>query len=154
MLRQQQQQQQQQEPGDEEEPEEEEEEEEDEDEDDVPFPGGFVALLHHGLPSCNQLVYRPRVDPESIARALQSAGSKHPTSVTTLFTVPRYETSPGQYLVVVGSTPQLGAWDPARGVRMHWLAGHLWQGRAALPLRDDVQAKVGGGGQVNLCVSV
>jgi len=39
----------------------------------------------------------------------------------------QYDTSWGQNLVLVGSSPSLGNWDPAHGQRMTWLSGNYWK---------------------------
>mmetsp|Transcript_32121 Transcript_32121/g.55454 ORF Transcript_32121/g.55454 Transcript_32121/m.55454 type:complete len:475 (-) Transcript_32121:32-1456(-) len=34
---------------------------------------------------------------------------------------------PGQVVVVAGSLPELGSWDPSRGLNLTWTAGDFWQ---------------------------
>ena len=33
---------------------------------------------------------------------------------------------PGEYLVLVGSVPELGEWDPIKGCVMEWSEGDVW----------------------------
>lgn len=59
------------------------------------------------------------------------------------FTVPQFVTLPGQHLVLVGSVPALGSWNPSSGVKMVWQAGHNWSAELRLPRQGDIHAKVG-----------
>jgi WD40 repeat protein len=45
----------------------------------------------------------------------------------------RRQTDPGEDVYVVGESPELGAWDPNRAVRMTWTPGHIWQATVAAP---------------------
>ncbi|KAG2450816.1 hypothetical protein HYH02_004651 [Chlamydomonas schloesseri] len=47
----------------------------------------------------------------------------------------------GQGYAVVGSVPELGAWDVARAVRMKWSEGDKWEAVVRLPVDVDVQYK-------------
>jgi hypothetical protein len=47
-------------------------------------------------------------------------------SVRVRFIVPEFVTSPGQRLVVCGSSPMLGSWNTAKGAIMQWHPGHKW----------------------------
>lgn len=49
------------------------------------------------------------------------------------FVVPQYVTSFGQSLKVVGSLPELGAWDAAKAPAMFWRDGHVWALELLLP---------------------
>jgi hypothetical protein len=57
------------------------------------------------------------------------------------FVVSHFPTGPNQHLVLVGSTPALGNWNPTAGLRLHWGPGHTWQGTVELPA-GDIDAKV------------
>jgi predicted alpha/beta superfamily hydrolase len=39
----------------------------------------------------------------------------------------------GNAVFVAGASPQLGAWDPSRAVRLNWSDGNIWRGKVALP---------------------
>ncbi|GFR48067.1 hypothetical protein Agub_g9903 [Astrephomene gubernaculifera] len=54
-------------------------------------------------------------------------------SVRYRFVVPQYVTTYGQSLRVVGSLPELGAWDPHHAPVMAWSDGHQWSLDCALP---------------------
>ena len=51
----------------------------------------------------------------------------------------------GQYVILVGSIPELGNWDPAIGVKLsadHYTSDHhLWYGTASLPVGESFQYK-------------
>jgi len=38
-----------------------------------------------------------------------------------------YDTYWGQNIVLVGSSPNLGKWNPSRGQRMTWMPGNYWE---------------------------
>lgn len=45
---------------------------------------------------------------------------------------------------IVGSAPELGAWDASKAVRMEWAPGHSWSAEVLLPASlKDVEYKVG-----------
>ncbi len=70
---------------------------------------------------------------------------KLPSSVVCRFMVPHLPTQPHQHLLLVGSTPKLGNWDPTRGLKLQWGPGHSWQGSVPVPsedLHETVEAKV------------
>jgi len=48
------------------------------------------------------------------------------------FTLP-FRTTYGESLVIIGSTPQLGQWETARGLQMHYHPDGLWQADIRLP---------------------
>ncbi len=52
----------------------------------------------------------------------------------------RKETAFGETVVMVGSTVQLGSWEPTKGVRLAWVDG-LWRGQAHLPAEEVVEYK-------------
>ncbi|GFR46509.1 hypothetical protein Agub_g8092, partial [Astrephomene gubernaculifera] len=58
------------------------------------------------------------------------------------FTVPQHVTVPGQHLVLVGSLPALGGWNPAGGVQLRWGPGHVWSAELPVGRLQDFEAKV------------
>lgn len=52
------------------------------------------------------------------------------------FVVPQYVTTFGQTLRVVGSLPELGAWEPQHAPTMTWSESHQWSLECALPQRS------------------
>lgn len=56
--------------------------------------------------------------------------------------VPLYVGGPGQRVVVVGSAPELGAWDLAGAAELTCSPGHIWRGEVELPLETMLEAKV------------
>ncbi|GLC54697.1 hypothetical protein PLESTB_000896500 [Pleodorina starrii] len=125
--------------------------------------GHYVVLCHWGITGCSQALYRPNVPLEEPAAAAAPQG-QHPQSqprprpqdaggdgdglsdrqVLSLvhFTVPQYVTTPGQHLVLVGSAPAMGAWNPSGGVELKWRPGHSWSAELLLPAQQDIEAKV------------
>ena len=63
-------------------------------------------------------------------------------TVRYLFVVPEYVTDFGEQLKVVGSFPELGAWDTMASPTMTWCQGHRWQLDVTLPSRP-FEFKVG-----------
>ncbi len=49
------------------------------------------------------------------------------------FHVPHMPLAFGDRLCVVGDLPQLGAWDPHKGLVLEWSGGHVWTGNVHLP---------------------
>jgi len=49
-----------------------------------------------------------------------------------VFSLP-FRTTYGQSLLIVGATPELGQWDPARGLRMRYQANGFWKAEIDLP---------------------
>jgi hypothetical protein len=64
---------------------------------------------------------------------------------TALITVPNR--APGETLILTGSIPALGNWDPAAGLKLEG-AGNIVEGKIKLLAGTVAEAKVGG----NLCV--
>ena len=89
-----------------------------------------LLILHWGLPSQSKLL------------PLASGSALEPASSLLEFEVPSYKTHPGQSLKVVGSIPQLGGWDPAKGLALEWKPGHAWSASLTLPSHDQMEAKV------------
>ena len=60
------------------------------------------------------------------------------------FTVPEFLTHVGAELAVVGSLPQLGAWQAKGAQRLAWAPGHRWSADIALPTgwEGDIEYKV------------
>jgi hypothetical protein len=59
-------------------------------------------------------------------------------------TVPSWDTSPGQSLLLVGSIPQLGEWNPEAGLALSTSGDHgFWEGSLEVPLGTCAEAKVG-----------
>eukprot|EP00197_Chlamydomonas_leiostraca_P009652 CAMPEP_0202864650 /NCGR_PEP_ID=MMETSP1391-20130828/4806_1 /ASSEMBLY_ACC=CAM_ASM_000867 /TAXON_ID=1034604 /ORGANISM="Chlamydomonas leiostraca, Strain SAG 11-49" /LENGTH=1382 /DNA_ID=CAMNT_0049544415 /DNA_START=218 /DNA_END=4365 /DNA_ORIENTATION=+ len=48
----------------------------------------------------------------------------------------------GHHVVLVGSVPALGCWDPAQGLRLACDESGMWRGRVELPMGFPVQAKL------------
>ncbi len=48
----------------------------------------------------------------------------------------------GDQLVAVGDAPELGAWDPARGVRLDGTAWPRWSGRVTMPAGARIRYKL------------
>ncbi len=48
----------------------------------------------------------------------------------------------GLHMVLVGSVPALGCWDPSQGLRLAVDDAGMWRGRLELPMGYSVQAKV------------
>lgn len=48
----------------------------------------------------------------------------------------------GEHFLLVGSTPALGSWDPARGVRLRWTGCDVWQTSALLPRAAAAEYKL------------
>jgi hypothetical protein len=44
-----------------------------------------------------------------------------------------WDTGPDHALFVTGGAKEIGAWNPAKAVRLTWTAGNIWTGRVALP---------------------
>ncbi|KAJ9518660.1 hypothetical protein QJQ45_018758 [Haematococcus lacustris] len=57
--------------------------------------------------------------------------------------VPEFRTRPGQSLLLVGSLPVLGQWNPAAGLPLSWRAGNAWQGSLLIDPGDELEAKMG-----------
>lgn len=47
--------------------------------------------------------------------------------------VPFFATTPGQHLVLVGSTPRLGGWEVAHALPLTWSEGHRWTLTKSVP---------------------
>lgn len=120
---------------------------------------GKLALWHmHGDPaSCDtgSRTARPPAGPEHHTRAALHASlatafvdrltvDRWPLQVNVL--VPRNgpKLKPEQTLVLVGSSPALGRWDPAQGLPLERVSDDhpMWATQAELPLGDGLQAKV------------
>jgi hypothetical protein len=54
-------------------------------------------------------------------------------AAATSFTVPAQPLAFGEHLRLVGSLPELGAWDPEAGLKLDWSDGDNWSAEAALP---------------------
>jgi len=65
-----------------------------------------------------------------------------PHSMLCTFTVPFFETQLGQYLVLVGSSQELGAWVPESGLPMQWRPGHAWHAELPVSAAEDVEFKL------------
>eukprot|EP00798_Chlamydomonas_sp_ICE-L_P031102 gene31102-6232_t len=107
----------------------------------------FVLICHWGLTTCSQVVHRPQDVLE-----LPSEITNEEVHSMCHFVVPHFITYPGQHLLLVGSLPQLGSWNPNKGLMMTWQPGHMWVGEVELPVwsaqmveaeeQDEVAAKV------------
>ncbi|EFJ50769.1 hypothetical protein VOLCADRAFT_88626 [Volvox carteri f. nagariensis] len=124
--------------------------------------GHYVLLLHWGITGCSQPLYRPDLPVEVNGNAAAAAPPLPPPDgcgcdgdaaagaslsdrqVLSLvhFTVPQFVTLPGQHLVLVGSVPAMGGWNPSSGVELKWGPGHCWSAELLLPVQQDVEAKV------------
>ena len=49
---------------------------------------------------------------------------------------------PGEHLVVCGGIPELGSWDPSKGLKLSWAPGDGWVGKTRLPANAVFDAKV------------
>lgn len=120
--------------------------------------GHYVVLCHWGITGCSQALYRPNADAALDATQQQqrpgggggvggAGGGLSDKQVLSLvhFTVPQYVTVPGQHLVLVGSVPALGGWNPTTGVQLKWGPGHNWSAELLLQPHQDLEAKVGRG---------
>ncbi len=58
------------------------------------------------------------------------------------FTVPHFTTRPGQHLLVVGSPPELGAWDPEGGLTLKWQPGHACECDSGLTMHGRKHARI------------
>ncbi|KAJ9518963.1 hypothetical protein QJQ45_026194 [Haematococcus lacustris] len=72
----------------------------------------------------------------------RSAYCPHCTSSRHIDAVPEFRTRPGQSLLLVGSLPVLGQWNPAAGLPLSWRAGNAWQGSLLMDPGDELEAKV------------
>lgn len=52
------------------------------------------------------------------------------------------QTKPGERVVLVGSQPFLGGWDPKKGLKLKWHDGHMWKAICQVPVGEDVNFKV------------
>ena len=109
--------------------------------------GDFILLVHWGVPLCSQAVYRPLMQLPSFTGTSSAppvmSPSSSPTAATVLHvTVPQLETLPGQSVVVCGSSPLLGGWDPSRGIQLKWGPGNRWTGQVEVALSEATEMKV------------
>ena len=58
------------------------------------------------------------------------------------FTVPHKALKPGESLVLCGDIPELGSWDPSKGLKLNWQPGDSWVGKIRLPAKVTFDAKV------------
>ncbi|MEW5298791.1 MAG: hypothetical protein WDW36_001874 [Sanguina aurantia] len=66
-----------------------------------------------------------------------------PRVVPAMFSVPQFVTAPGQGLFLVGSSPQLGSWDPRLAAPLTWSHGHHWSGSVGMDsTAGDIEMKV------------
>ncbi|KAL6765593.1 hypothetical protein V8C86DRAFT_3082669 [Haematococcus lacustris] len=96
---------------------------------------GFIIMCHYGLPG-SQVFFRSW---------LPGASAWIPDATNQLLahvTVPEFRTRPGQSLLLVGSLPVLGQWNPAAGLPLSWRAGNAWQGSLLMDPGDELEAKV------------
>ena len=108
--------------------------------------GGFLVMLHHGDGSnSSQVTYFPpfpAIDETQVV--------KLSTKALCRFTVPHKVTQVGEYLILVGSLPQLGEWNPEKGVQLTSRGNNVWSTDLILPSDVSFEAKVvlckGGGG--------
>ncbi len=70
----------------------------------------------------------------------RASGAPTPSTVQVTFNA-TVTTTFGQNVYVVGNTPALGGWDPARAVALSSAAYPVWRGTAALPAGSDVEYK-------------
>jgi hypothetical protein len=66
-----------------------------------------------------------------VPRAAPVGGPVRCTAALVTFSVKR-RVAFGQHLRVVGSAPELGAWDPAQAPALSWNDGHVWTGSVEL----------------------
>lgn len=74
----------------------------------------------------------------AILLAILLAGMTRTLPAGTLWQEPQpfahvWDTGPEYALFVAGAAEEIGAWDPARAVRLTWTAGNVWTGNVALP---------------------
>ncbi|GAX85202.1 hypothetical protein CEUSTIGMA_g12622.t1 [Chlamydomonas eustigma] len=105
--------------------------------------GDFVVMLHWGgAAAYTQAIYRPLVTPQPEGpKELDSVPITDPHN-SVYITVPYLATQPGQYIVITGSTPELGSWDAKKGLHLCWGPGHRWTGKIQVPLKAPIDMKV------------
>lgn len=110
--------------------------------------GGYLVMLHHGM-ECNstQVTYFPPFPPIDENQSLKMSSKS-----LCRFTVPHKTTQVGEYLVLVGSLPQLGSWDSTKGFKLISRGNDVWSADLLLPSNAMFEAKVvvckeGPGGQ-------
>jgi Starch binding domain len=91
--------------------------------------GGFLVMLHHGDGSnSSQVTYFPPFPAIDESQAVKLS-----TKALCRFTVPHKVTQVGEYLILVGSLPQLGAWNPEKGVQLTSRGNNVWSTDLILP---------------------
>ena len=58
------------------------------------------------------------------------------------FTVPYKAVKQGESLILCGDIPEMGGWDPTKGLKLNWLPGDSWVGKIRLPAGATFDAKV------------
>eukprot|EP00798_Chlamydomonas_sp_ICE-L_P015781 gene15781-21904_t len=93
--------------------------------------GDFIMMLHWGRTSHSQVVHRGAMDH-------RYNGCVSPTAANAVvhFSVPSCPTQLVEHLVLVGSHPKLGSWDPANGLMLDWVAEDLWTASVELPVEE------------------
>ncbi|GLC35194.1 hypothetical protein PLESTB_000564600 [Pleodorina starrii] len=82
----------------------------------------------------------PRVSPLRLTAEAETAAAA--PMLTSRFIVPHFPTKPGQQLFLLGSTPELGEWDPHLAVPLEWREGHQHTATVRLPASRVVQVKL------------
>jgi len=54
----------------------------------------------------------------------------------------------GSAIKVVGTGPDLGDWDPNKGLSLTWQEGDVWTAKVDVPVGETLKFKVGGGGYI------
>ena len=108
---------------------------------------GFLVALHWGLPSAvTEAIHFPVIsstDASSSSAALAlKEGALHHLPMCS-FTVPGKALKVGDSLVLCGDIPELGSWDPSKGLQLEWREGDSWVGQIRLPSYAAFNAKVG-----------
>lgn len=112
--------------------------------------GGFLVMLHWGVPTpAVDTLYFPPVPPAlpktALSALLPPPAPAPPSPPVCQFSVPYRPTSPGEAVVICGSVPELGSWDPEKGLKLTWHDGHNWRGRVEMPADTIFEAKVRAG---------
>lgn len=108
-------------------------------------------MLHWGVPTpAVDTLYFPPVPPAlpktALSALLPPPAPAPPCPPVCQFSVPYRPTSPGEAVVICGSVPELGSWDPEKGLKLTWHDGHNWRGRVEMPADTIFEAKVRAGG--------
>ena len=105
---------------------------------------GFLVALHWGLPTAaTEAIHFPVISSTDASPSLAlKDGALHQLPVCS-FDVPGKPLKVGESLVLCGDIPELGSWDPSKGLQLEWREGDSWAGQIRLPSYAAFNAKVG-----------